>query len=146
MSVKLPDFDLEQYLPYRLTVVAGKLSADLARQYKGKFGISVPEWRVLLNVGYTENLSIRDIEKRVNLEKSKVSRAASKLEAKGYLVKQTDGRDRRLLKLTLTDEGVKLLNDLIPLAQKFQEQLDLQLGNRLAGLHDAIDMLLENET
>lgn len=146
MSVKLPDFDLEQYLPYRLTVVAGKLSADLARQYKGKFGISVPEWRVLLNVGYTENLSIRDIEKRVNLEKSKVSRAASKLEAKGYLVKQTDGRDRRLLKLTLTDEGVKLLNDLIPLAQKFQEQLDLQLGNRLAGLHDAIDMLLENDT
>lgn len=77
MQTPAPDFDLERYLPYRLTVIAGRLSAEIARQYKARFGISLPEWRVLLNVGHAENLSIRDIEKRADLEKSKVSRAAS---------------------------------------------------------------------
>ncbi|MEP2783288.1 MAG: MarR family transcriptional regulator [Pseudoruegeria sp.] len=145
MSVKVPEFDLEGYLPYRLTVIAGQLSADLAKHYKSEFGISMPEWRVLLNVGYTKGLSIRDIEKRVNLEKSKVSRAASKLEAKGYLTKITDDQDRRLLKLTVTKEGAKLLERLIPFAQEFQDKLDKRLGDKIDELHGALDLLMATE-
>lgn len=143
MPETIPHFDLERYLPYRLTVIAAHLSADMAQQYKSRFGISMPEWRVLLNVGYAEDLSIRDIERRVNLEKSKVSRAASKLEAKGYLTKHTDDQDRRLLKLTLTDKGARLLADLIPVAQSFQNQLDEKLGEKVEMLHEALDQLLE---
>lgn len=141
MKPQLPDFDLEQYLPFRFTVIAGQLSANLARQYKSKFGISMPEWRVLLNVGYSNELSIRDIEKRVSLEKSKVSRAASKLEAKGYLVKHVDDRDRRLLKMTLTEDGVRLLNELIPVAQRFQDELEARLDGDTKNLHAALDRL-----
>jgi len=142
MPKPLPDFDLERYLPYRLTVIAGRLSAELANQYKVKFGISVPEWRVLLNVGYTQDLSVRDIERRVGLEKSKVSRAASKLEAKGYLTKQVDSSDRRLLKLEVTDKGRELLAKLIPLAQAYQLELKGLLGDQEASLHQALDRLM----
>jgi len=142
MTKDLPDFNLETYLPYQLTVLAAHLSADLAQRYKSKYGISIAEWRVLLNVGYTENLSVRDIEKRVSLEKSKVSRAASKLEAKGYLIKQVDAKDRRLLKLVLTPKGAELLKDLIPIAQAFQDELRAQLGAHSDGLSDALNTLL----
>jgi DNA-binding MarR family transcriptional regulator len=142
MPKPLPDFDLERYLPYRLTVIAGRLSAELANQYKVKFGISVPEWRVLLNVGYTQDLSVRDIERRVGLEKSKVSRAASKLEAKGYLTKQVDSSDRRLLKLEVTDKGREMLAKLIPLAQAYQLELKGLLGDQEASLHQALDRLM----
>lgn len=145
MAASLPQFDLEQYLPYRMTVIAGRLSAELAKQYKSKYGISMPEWRVLLNVGYSKNTSIRDIEKRVNLEKSKVSRAATKLESKGYLTKHIDSNDRRLLKLTLTEDGIKLLNNLIPIAQAFQTQLDTKLGAKAATLQTALDLLMDFE-
>lgn len=139
----LPDFDLERYLPYRFVVLAARLSSKLAKQYKQEFGISIPEWRVLLNVGYTKDLSIRDIEQRVSLERSKVSRAATKLEAKGFLAKQVDARDKRLLKLTLTREGTELLAKLIPIAERFQAELNQILGEDTPALHLALDRLME---
>lgn len=143
MPHALPDFDLERYLPYRFTVLAARLSAELAKQYKTKYGISMPEWRVLLNVGYTADLSVRDIEKRVSLEKSKVSRAVTKLEAKGYLTKSVDADDRRLLKLALTEQGAELLGELIPIAESFQSQLHLVLGEHAEPLQQALDRLME---
>lgn len=143
MRHALPDFDLERYLPYRFTVLAARLSAELAKQYKVKYGISMPEWRVLLNVGYAEDLSVRDIERRVNLEKSKVSRAVAKLEAKGYLTKQIDASDRRLLKLALTKQGAELLSELIPIAQSFQSELNRMLGDQQETLQLALDRLME---
>ncbi len=144
MHDALPDFDLENYLPYRFTVLAARLSDELARQYKKNYGISMPEWRVLLNVGYSENPSIRDIEQRVSLEKSKVSRAAAKLEAKGLITKETDATDRRLLKLALTDQGADLLGKLIPIALSFQAEMNKVLGDQEPALQNALDLLSEN--
>lgn len=143
MPNTLPDFDLDRYLPYRFTVLAGRLSAELAKQYKIKYGISMPEWRVLLNVGYADDLSVRDIEKRVSLEKSKVSRAVAKLEAKGHLIKQIDSDDRRLLKLTLTKQGADLLSELIPIAEVFQSELNDILGDHEETLQLALDRLMD---
>ncbi len=142
MPNALPNFDLERYLPYRLTVISDWMSTELAKQYKMKHGFSMPEWRVLLNVGYTQDLSVRDIEKRVSLEKSKVSRAASKLEAKGYLTKKVSDHDRRLVKLSLTERGVELLAKLIPIAEDFQSELSNILGDQKAPLQRALDRLL----
>lgn len=144
MSKRLPDFDLEQYLPYRLSVLSGLVSNQLAGHYKSAFGISVPEWRVLLHVGYSDSPSIRDIERRVFLEKSKVSRAATRLEAKGYITKQTDEGDRRLLKLAITEKGADLLEQLIPIATAFQDRLMQVLGEAEPALQEALDLLLED--
>ncbi|PWJ21814.1 MarR family winged helix-turn-helix transcriptional regulator [Jannaschia seohaensis] len=137
----LPAFDLEGYLPYRFTVIAAELSDGLARQYRDRFGISIAEWRVLVNVGYGESPALRDIERRVRLEKSKVSRAASRLEAKGYLRKEVDAHDRRLLRLTLTEAGAALLARLIPIAEAYQAELVGRLGPEATLLHAALDRL-----
>ncbi len=144
MSSNLPDFDLDRYLPYRMTVIAAQLSARLSKQYKAQFGISIAEWRILLNLGYSGSGSVRDIEKRVSLEKSKVSRGVSRLEARGYLTKSVDDADRRLLKLALTENGVDLLSQLIPIAQAYQDQLDTVLGEDAARLQSALDRLAES--
>ena len=144
MSSNLHDFDLDRYLPYRMTVIAAQLSARLSKQYKAQFGISIAEWRILLNLGYSGSGSVRDIEKRVSLEKSKVSRGVSRLEARGYLTKSVDDADRRLLKLALTENGVDLLSKLIPIAQAYQDQLDAVLGEDAARLQSALDRLAES--
>ena len=144
MAKALPEFDLDRFLPYRLTVAAARLSADLARQYKTRYGISIAEWRVLMNLGYCGDVSVRDIEKRVSLEKSKVSRAASRLEAKGYVTKAVDAADRRLLKLSLTEKGTDLLRELIPIAAAYQTDLEKALGPQTDVLQAALDALLED--
>lgn len=146
MTTELPNFDLERYLPYRFTVIAAQMSSDLAKDYKDQFGISMPEWRVLLHVGYCDSTSVRDIEKQVNLEKSKVSRAASKLEVKGFLIKQVDDHDRRLIQLKITEKGIGLLREIIPIAQAYQDKLYEALGHKSETLHRALDQIMDLKT
>lgn len=143
MTETLPDFDLNRFLPYRLTVIAARLSADLAKQYKAKHGISIAEWRVLLNLGYSGEVSVRDIERRVSLDKSKVSRAATRLEAEGYITKAVDEGDRRLLKLALTEKGIAVLHELIPIAVAYQRELEKTLGPQTEALQAALDILMD---
>lgn len=143
MGYDLPDFDLDGFVPYRLAVAATQLSKGLASQYRAKFGISIAEWRVLVNVGYSGQASVRDIEQRVSLDKSKVSRAASRLEAAGYLTKTVNETDRRLIKLDLTAEGATLLTEIVPIATAFQDRVADVLGAEFDAVQTALSLLME---
>jgi DNA-binding MarR family transcriptional regulator len=142
MPETLPQFDLTGFLPFRMTLAADRLSAGLARRYRADYGISVPEWRVLAHLAHSGEVSVRDIERRVSLDKSKVSRAASRLEAEGYVSKQVNSGDRRLLSLTLTGKGQALMAELIPLALAWQTRLEEAVNGHLASLEAAIDIIL----
>ena len=142
---QLPPFDLAGFSAYRLTVAAQKLSDAFARQYRDQFGISNPEWRVLVHLSQSDGTSIRDIEARVAMEKSKVSRAAKRLEQAGYISKQINKTDRRLLHLHLTAEGQSLMTELLPLANRFQQEMETRLGKAFAGLEAGLDKILEDQ-
>ncbi|WP_234984118.1 MarR family winged helix-turn-helix transcriptional regulator [Roseivivax jejudonensis] len=145
MSKDLPDFDLARFLPYRVTVVGEHLSAGLARRYRAEFGISVAEWRVLVHLADAGTVSIRDLERRVHLEKSKASRAASRLAREGYVTKVPDLSDRRLVCLSLSDRGRSLMADLLPLAAAYQARLEAVVGNSLRDLEAALDRLMQED-
>lgn len=138
------DFDLTQFTPYRLAVVAQKLSEELARQYRRQFGISIPEWRVLVHLLQSDGVSVRDIELRVAMEKSKVSRAASRLETAGLIAKRVNEADRRLVQLALTPKGRALMDQLIPLATAFQTEIEARLGEAFMGFEAGLDNLLKD--
>ena len=42
---------LEEFLPYRLNLVASLASQALSRVYAERYAIGVPEWRVLVTLG-----------------------------------------------------------------------------------------------
>ena len=138
MTEPLPDFDLAAFLPYRLSVAAQKVSDGLARVYREEFGLSVAEWRVLAHLVHAGEVSVREIERRANLEKSKASRAASRLEAAGFVTKRINTTDRRLIVLSLTDGGRDLMARLLPRAQSYQDDLARRIGPEL----DAFDVVL----
>lgn len=144
----LPEFDLGRFTPYRLAVAAEKTSEALARQYREKFGISIPEWRVLVHLAQpldgAATVSVRDIEARVAMEKSKVSRAATRLETAGYIEKAQDAGDRRLVRLALTDKGRGLMADLLPLAMAYQAEIERRLGNVMAEFETGLDAILND--
>ncbi|MBP0485129.1 MarR family winged helix-turn-helix transcriptional regulator [Sagittula salina] len=142
----LPDFDLMRFTPYRLAVAAERTSEELARQYRKRFGISIPEWRVLVHLARptdgARTVSVRDIEARVAMEKSKVSRAASRLEAAGLIAKTVEAGDRRLVRLALTDAGRALMAELLPLALAYQREIEARLAEAFAGLEAGLEALL----
>ena len=121
-------FRLDDFLPYQLSVAASEISRRFAARYASEAGLSIPEWRVLAHLGHSGAVSVRDITGRVNLEKSVVSRAASRLQEAGYVTKVGHGVDRRLIVLELTGEGEALMSRLAHLAEEFQAELKAELG------------------
>ncbi|MGR3199175.1 MAG: MarR family transcriptional regulator, partial [Paracoccus sp. (in: a-proteobacteria)] len=72
-------FDLDGFLPYQLSVAATKISRRFAALYRAEAGLTIPEWRVLAHLDRSGRVSVRDITARVHLDKSMVSRAATRL-------------------------------------------------------------------
>lgn len=145
MTDRLPDFDLSAFLPYRMAVLADHLSAGMAKRYRDDYGISVAEWRVLVHVADSGAVSVRDIERRVHLEKSKASRAATRLQTDGYLTKDVNEADRRLVVLKLTPKGEALMAELLSIAIAFQSRLDEVLAESALALDAAYHRLMEQD-
>lgn len=138
-------FDLSRFLPYQLAAAAERVSRDFAETYRREFDISVPEWRVLAHLNQAGEVSVRDIENRVAMEKSKVSRAASRLEAAGYVEKRINPGDRRLVVLNLTDSGRALMARLVPLALDYQAELMARLGPAAPLMSGALTTIIEGD-
>lgn len=138
-------FDLNGFLPYRLAVAAARVSRAFERRYAATAGLSVPEWRVLAHLSQEAEVSVREIEARVGMEKSKVSRAASRLEEQGLVTKLANPADRRLVSLSLTPEGRAVMARLIPIALAFQEDLRARLGPEAAAFEAGLAALKGGE-
>ena len=76
---------LEQFLPYQLNVVSSLVSQALSRVYSQRYGIGVPEWRVLVTLGQFEAMTAKAIGAHTHMHKTKVSRAVAQLEQRKLL-------------------------------------------------------------
>lgn len=134
-------FDLDHFLPYQLSAAAGRVSRAFAERYRDEFGITIPEWRVLAHLTQAEDVSVREIHLKVDMDKSKVSRAASRLEAAGYIAKRVNSQDKRLVALSLTPKGEALVKRILPVALAYQAELEERLDSLAPNLRQALDRL-----
>lgn len=139
----MSNFVLDEFLPYQLAVAASRVSRAYARLYQQKFGISIPEWRVVAHLSQAGAVSVREIHERVDMDKSKVSRAASRLEAAGYVTKRVNKADRRLVELALTARGSDMIEELAPIARRFEAEVLAQLGDGAKVFQTELARLIE---
>jgi len=139
------DFDLEVFLPYQLSVLAARVSLGFSDLYKQKFGITVPEWRVVAHLSQAGTVSVREIHQRVDMDKSKVSRAATRLELAGYVSKKINGSDRRLVELELTQKGRDMIAELTPIAQDYEASVLAALGDQAPSFRTALNTLMKRQ-
>jgi DNA-binding MarR family transcriptional regulator len=114
---------LEEFLPYRLNVVASLVSQALSRIYAERYGIGVPEWRVLVTLGQYEMMTGKAIGTHSHMHKTKVSRAVALLEKRKLIARRTNRADLRESFLTLTPAGRAMYDDLAPIALDFAQRL-----------------------
>lgn len=117
-----PLLRLDDFLPHRLNVVSSLVSQALTRVY-GRFGIGIPEWRVLVSLGQFGSMTGKAIGARTHMHKTKVSRAVAHLESRGLLTRETNHNDMREAFLSLTPEGRALYEKLAPQAIEFTQRL-----------------------
>ena len=114
---------LEDFLPYRLAILSHTVSGLIARVYDKRFGITIPEWRVILIVGRFPGLSAVEVAERTMLDKVAVSRAVTKLIKAGRINREFADADRRRSILTLSDDGWKVHDEIAPLALAMEDDL-----------------------
>lgn len=117
------DLILEDFLPYRLSITSHTVSTNIARVYEKRFGVSIPEWRVIAVLGRYPGLSAVEVADRTLMDKVAVSRAVTKLIKNGRIDREFADADRRRSILNLSEEGMKVHNEIAPLALEFEQQL-----------------------
>ncbi len=115
--------DLERFLPYRLSVLSNRISADIAKLYDTRFGLSIPEWRVIAVLAKRPGLSATEVAQRTAMDKVAVSRAVSSLLDDGRIQRDTDGDDRRKSVLRLSEAGRAVYDEVAPKALAYEQKL-----------------------
>jgi DNA-binding MarR family transcriptional regulator len=116
-------FSLPEFLPYLLNQAAEAVSRDFQQYYRDKFGMLRTEWRVLFHLGCYGQMTAKRICEVAAIHKTKVSRAVRALEQKRYLVRATDGDDRRIEHLRLTSQGQEVFRDLQSAAERYDSKI-----------------------
>jgi DNA-binding MarR family transcriptional regulator len=114
---------LEDFLPYRLAILSHSVSNSIATVYDKRFGLSIPEWRVIAIVGRFPGLSAVEVAERTVMDKVAVSRAVTKLIKRGRIDRQFADADRRRSILNLSEQGRKVHDEIAPLALQMEEDL-----------------------
>ena len=134
---------LEDFLPYRLAILSHTVSSLIARVYDKRFGLTIPEWRVIAIVGRFPGLSAVEVAERTMLDKVAVSRAVTKLIKAGRIDREFADADRRRSILTLSEDGRKVHNEVAPLAMAMEDDLLHGLADdEIAVLNTVIERLL----
>ncbi len=114
---------LERFVPYRLSVLSNTVSRAIARIYAERFDLTIPEWRVMAQLGRHGRLSAGDIVGLTAMDKVRVSRAVARLVASGRVAAVADETDRRRQVLTLAAPGRRIYREIVPLALEREERL-----------------------
>ena len=115
--------DLEHFLPYRLSVLANRVSRGFGRLYEDRFDLKLPEWRVMAVLGRRSGITAREVAELTAMDKVAISRAVARLMEMGRVGAETDSADGRRQKLSLSEAGLDIYRQIIPLAKRIENAL-----------------------
>ena len=114
---------LEEFLPYRLSVLSNTVSNAISQGYKGRFGLSIPDWRVMAVLARLPGSSAQELVHWTRMDKVAVSRGVSRLLERGLLQKLMSTEDRRRSELRLSAQGEQVYREIMPMARGYEASL-----------------------
>ncbi len=119
---------LEDFLPYRLSVLSNRISGAIARLYAERFDLTIAEWRVMAVLGRFGPQTAVEITGRTAMDKVRVSRAVARLTSMGRVARDDDPADRRRKPMRLTDAGLAVHAAIVPMALAVEAGLIARLS------------------
>jgi DNA-binding MarR family transcriptional regulator len=98
-------YNIEELFTYRLHVLKKQTDRAMNDAFEAALSLSLTEARLLLSVGAFGPLSVSDLGRVSNLDRSQASRATDVLERKGLLAKTSNEADGRGVLVALTAQG-----------------------------------------
>jgi DNA-binding MarR family transcriptional regulator len=116
--------DLFRFVPFRLNRLAAEVSSALSAEYHERYGLDIPEWRVLATLGFRRDpCSAQYISHCTRTHKSTISRAVTALLQRRIVERVANADDRREFRLRLTRKGRALYEELIPRLLRREQEI-----------------------
>ncbi|MBR1286215.1 MarR family transcriptional regulator [Bradyrhizobium sp. AUGA SZCCT0177] len=116
--------DLFKFVPFRLNRLAAEVSSALSAEYQARYGLDIPEWRVLATLGFrVEPCSAQYIAHCTRTHKSTISRAVTTLMKRQMIERVENEEDRREFRLRMTGKGKVLYEELIPRLLRREQEI-----------------------
>ncbi len=114
---------LDGYLPYRLSVASNAVSRLIARAYEDRFGLTIPQWRLVAVLAEDGPLTQQAIGTRTVMDKVTVSRATQGLVKRRLVERAPHDADGRSHHLALSKAGERLYSEISPVALEYEARL-----------------------
>ncbi|MGB3166827.1 MAG: MarR family transcriptional regulator [Alteraurantiacibacter sp.] len=118
-----PNGLLARFLPYQLSLASNAVSGRIAMEYRQRWSLSIPEWRVMAVLGDAGAMTQRDLTRRTLMDKVAVNRACKVLEERGLARRQPNEQDGRSHLLELSSEGRAMHAEIMPIALQMEQKL-----------------------
>ena len=116
--------DLFRFVPFRLNRLAAEVSSALSVEYQERYGLDIPEWRVLATLGFRNDAcSAQYIAHCTRTHKSTISRAVTALMKRQLVERVENADDRREFALRMTRKGKALYQKLIPRLLRREQEI-----------------------
>lgn len=124
-------FELARFVPFRLSLLTGRISGVIARAHANAFKLQTPEWRILAILGRFGEMAPGGVAEYTAMDKARVSRTVTSLMTSGLVLRGSDPFDRRRAFLRLTARGQELYAAIVPLvlaaeAELFKDLTDVE--------------------
>ena len=139
-----PLIELETFLPYRIAVLASVMGTAIASAYVERYGLTIPEWRVIAVLTRYPGLSAREVAEKSHMDAVAVSRAVNRLLRAGRLRRAIARDDRRRSVLQVSEAGAVVYREVAPMALEFERALvDALPAADRAMLDRTLDVLMQ---
>ena len=117
-SDQLPDprtFVIEESLGYLVNRAARAFGSRLAQELR-PHGVGIGQWAVLMHLWAHDGMTQAQLARRVPIEQPTMVRTIDRMERDGLVTRSPDPSDRRAIRISLTERGSALRDELVPLA------------------------------
>ncbi|MEX0758328.1 MAG: MarR family transcriptional regulator, partial [Tistlia sp.] len=115
--------DIRDLLTFRIAMLAAANDRMGQDWLQSLYGLRILEWRVLGLVAAREPVGFGEVARALLVDKGQLSRLVKQLGARGLLAAEPDGRDQRLVLLSLTAAGRALHDRVLPVALERNERV-----------------------
>jgi DNA-binding MarR family transcriptional regulator len=141
--------NLDDFLPYQLSTSSNAVSDLIACEYKSRFGLKIPEWRVMAVLGTRGASTQRHLVEATLMDKVTVNRAVKNLVDRMLLDRSPNTADGRSHHLLLSTTGRDLYEQIMPAAQAMEKKVmavlsadeKIELAAMLAKIKKSADTL-----
>ncbi|MFN9579511.1 MAG: MarR family winged helix-turn-helix transcriptional regulator [Novosphingobium sp.] len=119
---------LADFLPYLLSVTTNAVSDMIASEYRARFGLKIPEWRVMAVLGDAGPQTQRSLVGATRMDQVAVNRACKVLVDRGLVTRSPNADDGRSHHIELTAAGRAVHGEIMPLALEMERRLFASLS------------------